>query len=93
MAACPECGGKMSGMAEMCPHCGFMMKHKGVLKQKRRAVQLKKGRNRLLIGILCLAFGLIMSVSSVSALLYLIPIIVGVFFLGRSLLTFIGFVQ
>ena len=93
MAACPDCGGKMSGMADMCPHCGFMMKHKQVLKQKQRAKQLKKGRNRLLSGILYLAFGLIMSASSVSLLLCLIPIALGVFFLGRGLFTFIGFVQ
>lgn len=93
MAACPECGGKMSGMAEMCPHCGFMMKHKPVLKQRQKEKRHKKGRNRLLIGILCLAFGLIMSFSGVNLLLCLVPFVLGVYFIGHGFLLLIGLSQ
>lgn len=93
MASCPDCGGKMSGMAEACPHCGFMMKHSHVLKQKQKEKRHKKGRNRLLIGILCLAFGLIMSFSGVNVLLCLVPFALSAFFIGHGLLLLIGLSQ
>jgi uncharacterized membrane protein YvbJ len=93
MAACPECGGKMSGMAEACPHCGFMMKHKQVLKQKQKEKRHKKGRNHLLIGILCLGFGLIMSMSGVNVLLCLVPLVLGVGLIGYGFLLLIGLSQ
>jgi len=27
---CPECGGKISEFAEVCPHCGFPMEYEGM---------------------------------------------------------------
>jgi len=93
MATCPDCGGKMSGLAEMCPHCGFALKHGPVLKQKQRAKRHKEGRSRLLIGCLCLAFGLIMSASGVNLLISLVPFVLSAYFLGYGFLTLIGVVQ
>ena len=93
MAACPECGGKMSGMAEMCPHCGFMMKQKHVLKQKQKEKQRKKAGQCLLIGGFWLVYGAFMSVSHVNLFFCLVPFALGVYYVGRSFLTFIGLNQ
>jgi len=93
MAACPDCGGKMSGMADMCPHCGFMMKHKQVLKQKQKAKQREKAGKCLLIGGFWLAYGVLMSVDHVNLYFCLVPFALSVYYVGRSFLTLIGFVQ
>ncbi len=93
MAACPDCGGKMSGMADMCPHCGFMMKHKQVLKQKQKSKQRQIAGKCFLIGGFWLVYGAFMSVYHVSWLFCLIPFVLSVYYIGRSFLAFIGFVQ
>ena len=48
MAHCPDCGNKISGLAEMCPQCGFPLRHTPLLRQMRRTRRRKRMLKRLI---------------------------------------------
>lgn len=93
MASCPDCGNKISGMAEACPHCGFPLKHTSLLKAKQRAKRRKRGRNRLFPGIVSVVVGSVLILSNVQVLLGVLLILGGLFFAVYGLLLLIGFMQ
>ena len=91
LAQCPECGGRISTRAAMCPSCGFSTSRMGELKRERRERRNKKVLTRLVVGVILIVFGFVLMSVETTALLGLGAFIIGVLFLIGSALAFMGF--
>lgn len=91
LAQCPECGGRISTRAAMCPSCGFSTSRMGELKRERRERRNKKVLIRLVVGVILIVFGIVLMSAETTVLVGLGAFIVGVCFLIGGLLAFLGF--
>ncbi len=89
MARCPDCGNKISSLAEMCPQCGFSLRYTPALRQMQRTRRRKKILKRLIPSIVLLVIGVAV-IDLGYAFLGLVLFLLGLFLLGSSLLAFIG---
>ena len=85
MAHCPDCGSKISSLAEMCPQCGFSLKHTSLLRQRQRARRRKEALKRLIPGFVLLVIGVGLIHLDINVFLSLVLLSLG------SLLVLLGF--
>lgn len=90
MAHCPDCGSKISSLAEMCPQCGFSLKHTPLLRQRQRARRRKEALKRLIPGVVFLVIGIVLIDLGINVFLSLVLLLLGSFLVGSGLLIYVG---